>query len=262
MVSITFFGLFLFVLFIGSVILFYVEQEDLIYKLLFMAGAVVFFIFLVIYSFYMIGQDFGLDFDKDLIVLDKMDIQNLVWVDEEIYTATDISFVFEFKEIMLDQENIYEESNFCFYYNNSDNSPNVVAMVNGVTVISDFVYLNNNTFGSVCTHFNSSFIKKNALLGLTCLDCSVPNPLNIPEAQIEMEINEIHITKANPLTYVIERQNQAHAFWIEAKRNSGELVRQLYFLFFLALFGFILAFGYRAGYKWMLSDLPNEIPKE
>lgn len=270
--ELTFFGVFLIIGFIGSIILFYLEGSrkdsegkktgDWVYQLLYFLYAIFSFSILVYYSFFMISHDFNLGLDHDKIVLDKVDLSNLVFSGSEAMTSSTDFFVYNFNNIDSDKENTLKNSDFCFYYNNSDSEANVLAVTNGVTRISDYYYVDGLEEDYVCLHINSSFVKKNALIGLVCLDCSVPNPIELPQVNISSPIKEIHIVQGNPLNYTIDSENVTHIFWLQTNNSIGWIVKEWYFkLYLLAISAFLMAFGFRWGYKYVSEDYDDIFTK-
>lgn len=270
--AITFIGVFLLVNLIGAVILFYMEGNrkdaegkkigDWVYQLLYFLYTIFIFSFLVAFSFFSICSDYELSLDHDFIVLDEMNIHDFVVIDQESYTSATTYFVFPFTNINPDKARVLQQATFCFYYNNTDNDPNVVRIVNDVKEISEYIYLENNTYGKECAHINTSYVTENVLLGLVCLDCAPGNPLSIPEVTTSGLVKEIHITKGNPLSYEIEVQNKAHIFYLETNMCVGFIVKEWYIkIYLLGLSAFILAFGFRWGFKYVSDDYDETFTK-
>lgn len=230
-------GIFYLFLLILSLVVFFVVKDDQWLQLLFVITFVVSLAFFTVHAYQSENFLDGTPVSKRVISLDDVDINNFVISGQESMTTATDYFTVVFDNINTLDESLYVDTNFCFLYNNSDAGSNSVRVVNGVDPISDYIYLLNNTSGVKCAHINTTFVKTGRVLGITCEDCSAPNPLSIPEVTGD-PIEEIHIDKANPLSYTLSYEDP-HMFYISANLLPYEEIKHNFFLS-LVIYGLII----------------------
>lgn len=249
--DITFFGVLLFVTFIGSVILYFFEKDDT-YKLIHFFYSVFSFAMLVFVAYLMLAQDFGVVSDSDVYSLGGFSVDNPVFIG--VFELVDnSSYLFSGYPVNDKKVDLVGFGEFCFYYNNSDESNVGVVTSSGLPVTRQ-VHISNNSVGSVCASLNVS-VDSNSLLGFKCDDCSGGNSLGIRTVSGGGDL----VVISDDLASYNIISSDGFAFWIGTKSAPFDLVRRFFLFGYLTgLFGFILAYGFRWGYKYVSEDYSED----
>lgn len=241
MAEILFFEIYFVLIMILSIVMFFIMKKDIWFQFIWIGTFIIHFIFLLfaIHDFNNLQMGNAILFER--VYLDKINL-NSNNVSNEVINSPDDYHVFNFANLNELYDSQIVDVDFCFRYNNSDGS-NVLHVVNNVAIISDNIYILNNSVGSVCANIkNVSLVDSHANIGYHCEDCSIGNTFNFIVDNTGTSVLEVEIDKANPYNYFLD-YGKPHIAWLEIRYLPVKSINDLFFTYLWVLGSLFLIFA-------------------
>lgn len=239
MEGILFFELYFVLIMILSIVMFFVNKKDIWFQFLWIGTFVIHLVFLMFAMHDFNNYQMGYATSLERVYIDgaNKDSTNL---SQDILNSSNRNHVsnFDYDDV---EESYFRDVNFCFMYNNSD-AINTVEVVNEREVISEQIYLKNNTFGTYCLHINSTHAKEGHYLGINCLDCTAPNSLGLVLDNNGVPGTSWNIDSTNHLSYSLET-HRPYLFWLEIRTVPYKGINDWYFTYLWVLGSLVLIFA-------------------
>jgi hypothetical protein len=229
-----------------STIMYFVSRNDIWFQLLWAITAIVTLLFFIPYSYQVTSVQMGFGTSLDIVSVGDLDIPNVVFDGQQVVSDNETYNLLEFGLVKDVDESEVVDSNFCFYYNNSD-ADNVVFVGTadecGVFDVSRPIYINASEVNFKCVDVDSSLINNNALFGVICRDCNGSNELRLLTG-IGSGVESFAVNVSNDRDFSISFGSPL-VFWLQLRSPPFQLVID-WFWNYLMILGFLaLMFGLR-----------------